>query len=127
MMTRRAERVSNLIRNEISELLLEQVNDPRLSGFISVTKVSTSPDLKQAKIYISFLGDKINKNEILSGFKAATGFFRRELAKRMTLRSVPELSFEYDSSIEHGAKVLKLIDQVASDSANNEYQRNPQR
>jgi ribosome-binding factor A len=120
-MTRRAERVSNLIRREISELLQEQVNDPRLSGFISVTKVSTSPDLKQTKVYVSFLGDKANKNDILKGFKAATGFFRRELANRMKLRIVPELSFEFDDSIERGSKVLQLIDQVASDNAKDEH------
>jgi ribosome-binding factor A len=120
-MTRRAERVSSLIRNEVSELLQEQVNDPRLSGLISVTKVSTSPDLKQAKIYVSFLGSKVNKEEILHGFKAATGFFRRELANRMTLRCVPDLTFEFDDSIEHGAKILKIIDQVAADSTKNEH------
>ena len=116
-MTRRAERVSNLIRQEICELLQEQVNDPRLSGFISVTKVSTSPDLKQAKVYISVLGDQVNKNETIQGFKSASGFFRRELSRRLILRSIPELSFEIDDSIEHGAKILKLIEQVASDSA----------
>ena len=116
-MTRRAERVSNLIRQEISELLQEQVNDPRLRGLISVTKVSTSPDLKQAKVYVSFLGEQSNKKEILQGFKSASGFFRRELSQRLILRSVPELVFEFDDSIEHGARILQLIDQVSSDSA----------
>ena len=116
-MTRRAERVSNLIRQQICELLQEQVNDPRLSGLISVTKVSTSPDLKQAKIFVSVLGDQANKNEILKGFKSASGFFRRELSKRLILRTIPELSFEFDDSIAHGAKVLELIEQVSSDSA----------
>jgi ribosome-binding factor A len=115
-MTRRAERVSNLIRQEICELLQEQVNDPRLSGLISVTKVSTSPDLKQAKVYVSVLGEQANKNEILQGFKSASGFFRRELSRRLILRFIPELSFEFDDSIEHGAKVLKLIEQVTTDS-----------
>ncbi len=115
-MTRRAERVSNLIRQEICRLLQEQVNDPRLSGLISVTKVSTSPDLKQAKVYVSVLGEQANKNEILQGFKSASGFFRRELSRRLILRFIPELSFEYDDSIEHGAKVLKLIEQVTTDS-----------
>jgi ribosome-binding factor A len=115
-MTRRAERVSNLIRQEICQLLQEQVNDPRLSGLISVTKISTSPDLKQAKVYVSVLGEQANKNEILQGFKSASGFFRRELSKRLILRFIPELSFEYDDSIEHGAKVLKLIEQVTTDS-----------
>lgn len=115
-MTRRAERVSNLIRQEICHLLQEQVNDPRLSGLISVTKVSTSPDLKQAKVYVSVLGEQANKNEILQGFKSASGFFRRELSRRLILRFIPELSFEYDNSIEHGAEVLKLIEQVTTDS-----------
>jgi ribosome-binding factor A len=115
-MTRRAERVSNLIRQEICQLLQEQVNDPRLSGLISVTKISTSPDLKQAKVYVSVLGEQANKNEILQGFKSASGFFRKELSRRLILRFIPELSFEYDDSIEHGAKVLKLIEQVTTDS-----------
>jgi ribosome-binding factor A len=115
-MTRRAERVSNLIRREICELLQEQVNDPRLSGLISVTKVTTSPDLKQAKIYVSVIGEQHNKYQILQGFKSASGFFRRELSRRLILRFIPELSFEFDDSIEHGAKVLKLIEQVTTDT-----------
>jgi ribosome-binding factor A len=120
-MTRRAERVSNLIRREISELLQKQVNDPRLSGFISVTNVSTSPDLKQTKILVSFLGDKTQKSEILKGFKAATGYFRRELANSLKLRIIPELSFELDDSIERGSKVIQLINQVVSDNAKDEH------
>jgi len=115
-MRRRAERVSNLIRQEICELLQEQVNDPRLSGLISVTKVETSSDLKQAKIYISAITEHDDKYEILQGFKSASGFFRRELSRRLILRSIPELSFLLDDSIEHGAKVLELIEQVTDDS-----------
>ena len=114
-MTRRAERVSNLIRQEICELLQEQVNDPRLSGLISVTKVETSSDLKQAKIYISVIDQHQNKYQILQGFKSASGYFRRELSRRLILRFIPELSFAFDDSIEHGAKVLKLIEQVTND------------
>ena len=117
-MTRRAERISNLIRQEISELLQEQVNDPRLSSLISITQVTTSPDLMQAKVYVSILGDKADRNEMLQGFKAASGFFRRELSRRLTLRHVPELSFHFDDSIEHGTNILRLIEQVSSDSDN---------
>ena len=120
-MTRRAERVSNMIRHEISELLLEQANDPRLGGFISVTRVSTSPDLKQAKVYVSVLADKTKKQDILQGFKSAAGFFRKELAGRLTLRYVPELSFQIDDSIEQGAKILKLIEQVSTEDATDEH------
>ena len=114
-MTRRTERVNNLIRQEISNLLRQQVNDPRLTSFISVTKVSTSHDLRHAKVFISTLDNKANRDEILQGFTAASGFLRRELAERLTLRHVPELSFHFDDSIKHGAKVLKLIERVTSD------------
>ena len=120
-MTRRAERISNLIRQEISELLQEQVNDPRLSSLISITQVNTSPDLMQAKIYVSILGDKTDKNEMLQGFKAASGFFRRELSRRLALRHVPELSFHFDDSIERGSNILHLIEQISSDNAENEH------
>lgn len=119
-MTRRTERVSSLIQQEISYLLREQVNDPRLTGLISITKVSTSPDLKHAKVFISTLGDKVNKNEILQGFTAASGFLRRQLANRLKLKHMPELSFHLDNSIERGAEVLRLIEQVASRDTENE-------
>ena len=115
-MTRRIERVSNLIRQEISELLREQVNDPRLANFISVTKVSTSSDLRHAKVFISTFGDEINKSEILQGFTAASGFLRRELSKRLRLRHIPELSFHFDDSIKRAAEVLQLIEQVTPNS-----------
>ena len=122
-MTRRTERISNLIRQEISDLLREQVNDPRLNSFISITKVSTSPDLRHAKVFVSTLGSEANKDEILQGFATASGFFRKELARHLRLRHVPELSFHLDDTIERGAKVLRLIEQVASDEteAENEH------
>lgn len=112
-MTRRTERINNLIRQEISDLLRRQVKDPRLSSFISVTKVVTSPDLRHAKVLVSVLGDDVQRKEVLDGFSAASGFFRRELARRLTLRRVPELSFHTDDSIERGARVLRLIDELS--------------
>lgn len=115
-MTRRTERINNLIRQEISGLLRQQVNDPRLTSFISVTKVSTSRDLGHAKVFVSTLGNETNKREILQGFTAASGFLRKELARRLRIRHIPELSFHFDNSIEHGAEILKLIEQVATNS-----------
>jgi len=114
--TRRTERINNLIRQEISGLLQQQVNDPRLTSFISVTKVSTSRDLGHAKVFVSTLGNETNKREILQGFTAASGFLRKELARRLRIRHIPELSFHFDNSIEHGAEILKLIEQVATNS-----------
>lgn len=126
-MTRRAERVSNLIRQEISDLLKEHVNDPRLKSLISVTKVSTSPDLRNSRIYISVLGDETEAQEALKGFKSATGYFRHELSHRLTTRVMPELTFELDNSIERGVKLLNLIEQVVADDAAQEHARNPER
>jgi ribosome-binding factor A len=119
-MTRRTERISSLIRKEISDLLLEQVNDPRLSSLISVTEVWTSSDLKNAKIYISTLEGEANKDEILEGFNAASGFLRKELGNRLRLRQVPHLSFHFDDSIEKGARILGLIEQVTSGDVESE-------
>jgi ribosome-binding factor A len=114
-MTHRIERVNNLIRHEISELLHCQVKDPRLGSFVTVTEVSTSPDLKYAKIFVSHIGSEEEKQEILSALTTASGFFRNELARRLRLRRIPELSFQWDNSIERGARLLRLIDQVSGD------------
>jgi len=119
-MKRRTERINSIIQQEISDLLRKQINDPRLTTFISITKVSTSPDLKHAKVFISTLGDKVNKDEILQGFTAASGFLRRQLANSLELKHTPELSFHLDDSIERGAQVLNIIDKVASKDIENE-------
>jgi len=114
-MTRRIERVNNLIRQEISELLQRQVKDPRLGNFISVTEVHTSPDLRYAKIFISSIGSDEGRQETLSVLAVASGFFRKELARRLRLRRIPELNFQWDDSIERGDHLLKLIDDVSVD------------
>jgi ribosome-binding factor A len=111
-MSRRSERTSKLIRREISGLLEREVNDPRLSMLISVTEVSLSPDLRHAKVFVSTLGNEINKEDMLTGFNNASGFLRRELSSHLKLKYTPQLSFHYDDSIERGARLLKLIGQV---------------
>jgi ribosome-binding factor A len=116
-MTHRIERVNSLIRQEISELLQRQVKDPRLGSFVAVTDVSTSPDLRQAKIFVSRIGSEEEKQETLSVLAAASGFFRNELAKRLRLRHIPELNFQWDDSIERGDYLSQLIDEVSSDSS----------
>jgi len=112
----RIERVNNLIRQEISQLLQRQVKDPRLGSFIAVTEVSTSPDLRYAKVFVSRMGSEEEKRETLSGLVAAAGFFRNKLARRLRLRRVPELSFHWDDSIERGTHLLQLIDEVSAKS-----------
>jgi ribosome-binding factor A len=113
-MSRRSERTSKIIQREISGLLEREVNDPRLIKLISVTEVSLSPDLRHAKVFVSTLGNEINKEDMLAGFNNASGFLRRELASHLKLKYTPQLSFHYDDSIERGARLLKLIGQVTT-------------
>lgn len=113
-MTRRNERISKVIKQEISGLLEREVNDPRLSDLISITDVSLSPDLRQAKVFVSILGDEEKKKDMLAGFNNASGFLRKELASRIKMKCIPQLSFHYDDSIERGARLLKLIGQVSN-------------
>lgn len=113
-MTHRRKQVEHLIRAELSELLSRQVRDPRLKGLVTVTEVRTSPDLKQARIFISIMGDEKEKGEVFQGLSSASRFLRHELAKRVSLRHIPELSFEKDDSIERGIRLSQLIEQVSA-------------
>jgi len=113
-MTHRIEQVNKLIRREISELLQRQVKDPRLDSFVAVTEVSTSPDLRHAKIFVSCIANEEEKQDTLSALATAAGFFRNELARRLRLRRIPKLSFQWDDSIRQGDHLLQLIDQVTT-------------
>jgi len=114
-MTRRTERVNDLIRQEISELIRREAKDPRLSSLVTVTEVVTTPDLRQAKVFISVMGSEAEKEDALKGVVAAAGFFRRNLAARLAMRRVPELEFRRDDSIERGSHLLDLIRQVSQE------------
>ena len=114
-MIHRIERVNNLIRREVSELIQREVKDPRLDAFVTVTAVDTSPDLKYAKVFVSCISGKQEEQKILGVLSVATGFLRTELARNLRLRRIPELSFHWDDSIEHGDRILRLLDQVSSE------------
>lgn len=120
-MAHRIPRLNNLFRQEISDLLQRQVKDPRLGSFITVTEVSISADLRYAKVFVSHLGSEDERRATLNALASAAGFFRRELAGRLRLRLIPELSFHWDDSIEHGAHILKLIDQLATEDSTNQH------
>ena len=111
-MVHRIERVNHLIRQEISELLRREVKDPRLGGLVSITHVETSADLKYAKVFVSCLCSNEERQGILRTLINASGFLHNELTKRLRLRHIPELDFRWDDSIEKGAHILELIDQV---------------
>jgi ribosome-binding factor A len=119
--THRIEQVNKLIRREISELLQRQVKDPRLGDFVAVTDVSTSADLRYAKIFVSRIASEEEKQETLSVLAAAAGFLRNELARRLRLRRIPKLSFQWDDSIKRGDYLLQLIDQVAPQDTSDQH------
>lgn len=110
MKNQRNERVNAQFKEEIADLL-RKVKDPRV-GFVSVTEVDVTPDLKQARIYISVLGDEAQKRSTLEGLKSASGFVKSELAKRVRLRLMPEFEWRYDTSLAHGARINELLHQV---------------
>jgi len=116
-MSHRVERVSSLMRQEISELLRREVKDPRLSQFIAVNEVSLSADLKYARVFVSCMGSQEEKQAMLSGLGAAANYLRNQLAKRLRLRRVPELNFEWDDSIERGDRLLRLMDRISAEQS----------
>ena len=112
MPSHRIERINTQIKREVSELIQQHLRDPRLTEFVAVTEVTTSPDLKHAKVYISSMGGQQEESQVLSALNSASGFLRTNLAKRMKMRFTPELHFVWDNSIEHGDKVLRLLDKI---------------
>lgn len=107
MPSNRLGRINEEIQRELAALI-PTVKDPRVTGLISVTRVETTPDLHFAKIYVSML-DKSDANNVVKGLKSAGGYLRRELSRALNLRHTPELIFERDDSIDHGAHILELL------------------
>ena len=107
------ERLNTQLQREISELILREVRDPRLDEFVSVTEVSVSPDLRYARVYVSSVGGQEKEHQILEALGSAAGFLRSELAKKIRIRRMPELHFQWDNSIEKGDRILRLIDEVS--------------
>jgi ribosome-binding factor A len=112
----RTTRVNELLRAEISELLLREVKDPRVAqGMVTITEVQVSPDLRRAVVYFSHLGTDEERRAALEGLQHSAAFLHRELVHRLSLRSVPELVFKFDPSIERGARLAELINQVSAE------------
>ena len=111
-MSRRTERVNDLIRDELSDLLLREVNDPRLGGLISITRVEVTPDLYNARVFVSIMQPPKEQADALRAMNAAASFFHRELKSRIQIRRIPFLVFKLDTSIEEGAEVLAHINEV---------------
>ena len=104
-------RVDAEVMRELSSIIRE-LKDPRISPFTSITSVEVTPDLKQAKVYVSVLGENDALSDTVNGLKSAEGFVRRELARRVNLRNTPEIRFIGDDSIAYGVSMAKRIDDV---------------
>ncbi len=105
---KRAERVGDLIRREISEMLIRGIKDPRI-GLVTITRVRISDDLRAAKVYFSALGDEDDHRRSLQGLNSAKGFIKREVGRRLHLRYVPEIVFKFDPSLEYADHMNRLI------------------
>jgi ribosome-binding factor A len=113
---RRVSRVSSLIQQEVSQMLLHDIKDDRVgAGMVSVTDVEVSGDLQHAKIYVSIYGTEEAKSETMAGLQSATGFVRRELGRRVRLRRTPEVVFIEDRGLERGTRMLTLLNQLSQE------------
>lgn len=114
MQGKRLDRVNQLIREEISLLLQRELKDPGL-GFVTVTEVETTRDLRSAKIFVSVLGDEAQWAASLAALSRARGFIRNWLREHLDLRVTPELEFRADRSMEHAARIQQLLKQLGGE------------
>ncbi len=108
---KRAERVADQIRMEVADILARKMKDPRI-GFVTVTDVNLSPDLRVARVYVTSLREGMSQDVALQGLSRATGFVRGELGRRLELRYTPEIIFCHDASWQHGRRIDQLLDSL---------------
>lgn len=113
-------RINMEVQRELSKVISQEMKDPRIDPMTSVIAVEVTPDLKQAKVFVSVLGSEEKKQATLEGLKSATPFIRKHLASTINLRNTPELRFYMDESIEYGVNMSKLIDDVNKDISKDE-------
>ena len=118
MASNRIGRINEEIQRELSALL-RTVKDPRVHGLVSITRVDTTADLRYAKVFVSVL-DKSDVREVIRGLRSAGGYLRREIGRSLSLRYTPELIFQADDSIDKGAHILKLLNEIESREGNHD-------
>ncbi len=109
----RQRRISDQIQRTLSELIRDELKDPRV-GMITLTEVQVSPDLAHAKVYFTMLGDDAARAQTKIGLSRASGFLRSMLGRQIKIHNTPELHFFYDSSVESGVRISRLIDEALS-------------
>jgi ribosome-binding factor A len=108
---RRKERLDEEIREEVAQIIGRQLKDPRI-GFVTVTRVDLTTDLRTARVYVGILGDETQRARTLDGLRQAAGFLRRELGRRVRMRHTPELQFHYDEGLDAAERVARLLDEA---------------
>ncbi|HEX6663867.1 MAG TPA: 30S ribosome-binding factor RbfA [Gaiellaceae bacterium] len=114
-MSERMRRVNEAVRQVLSEAV-GQLKDPRI-GFVTVTGVETSPDLRHARVFVSVLGAERKRTQTLAGLQAAHAVLQSRIAHELRMKRTPQLEFEYDPSVERGVRMSKLIDELAPDDS----------
>ena len=115
-MSRRTERLGEEIREEVAQLIAGELKDPRI-GFVTVTRVEVTPDLRTARVYVGVLGTEKQKQATLAGLRQAAGFLRRALGQSLRLRYTPELVFTYDEGLEASDRVAQLLAEISRPAA----------
>jgi len=112
MLGRRIDRIEEQVRTEVSEIIEREIQDPRI-GLTTVTSVKISPDLRHCRIFVTVLGDAVQRKKALEGLRSASSFIRRSLSQRLHhLRRIPELTFDHDEAVEKGIRIEELLDQI---------------
>ena len=115
---KRADRVADLLKMEIADLLLKDVRDPRI-GSVTITGVKVTDDLRTAKVFFVEMGKDTCSQDVQAGLRKATGFLRRELSRRLQLRHVPEILFVYDPSFAYGNRIDTLLMEIHREEETN--------
>jgi ribosome-binding factor A len=110
MATSRMRRVNEVIRQVLGDVIATDLKDPRI-GFVTVTDVDTSPDLRTARVYVSVLGGEAEREKALAGLQSAHGFLQGKIAAELRMKRTPTLTFHYDESVDRGVRISRLLDQ----------------
>ncbi|AYA75460.1 MULTISPECIES: 30S ribosome-binding factor RbfA [unclassified Robertmurraya] len=121
-MSLRSNRVGEQMKKELGEIIGRKIKDPRI-GFVTVTDVQVTGDLQQAKVFISVLGDDLQRENTLKGLAKAKGFIRSEIGQRIRLRKTPEITFEFDESIDYGNRIENLLYQIKEETKEERTER----
>jgi len=115
-MSQRTERVDELLRQEIGEIVAREIADPRV-GFTTITEVETTPDLRHAKVWVSVIGQPAERDATIAALRRAVPFVRHELGGRLRLKRIPDLHIELDDTAERGTRILQLLSDLESGAA----------